>query len=331
MSTPDYSKYLKKSFELTKKNKWLWVFAALVGSGGGFSGGLNFSKLFKDNNKPDTDALKNIPFDTEKVLGDKISYVQEWIHSVPTYKFVLLIILIILLVLTALTIVLIIASWGKGSLIKGIDMANSGEEVNLKNVSPFGFKYLKPMIQFSLLIMLAIFVTAIAIPFMWALIFLLFFGIGFLKIVWIILGIILIPVIALVLIFLSTLVNLYGERLIVLEELHAVEAFNKAVYLGKHSLFPALLMGIVNKTIDYLIGLASMILFFITVFLPLYIPIRLFETNPSFSAFLSLVIIIAFFIFLFVSMVFKASLTVFYYSNWNQLFNDVIDNTKKND
>jgi len=62
MSTPDYSKYLKKSFELTKKNKWLWVFAALVGSGGGFSGGLNFSKLFKNNNRPDTDAFKNIPY-----------------------------------------------------------------------------------------------------------------------------------------------------------------------------------------------------------------------------------------------------------------------------
>lgn len=331
MSTPDYSKYIRNSFELVKKNRWLWVFAALLGSSGGFSGGSNFSKLFKDNSKPNTDALKNIPFETKKVLGDKVSYVQDWFQSVPAYKFVLLIILIILLVLIAYTIILIVTSWGKGSLIKGIDMANSGEDVNLKNVSPFGFKYLKPMIQLSLLITLAIFVTTIAVPFIWALIYLLISGIGFLKVLWIIFGIILIPAIALVLIYLSTLVNLYGERLIVLKELHAVEAFNKAIYLGKYSLFPALLMGIVNKTINYLIGLAFMILFFLTIFLPLYIPVRSFETNPSFSAFLTLVIIIAFFVFIFISIVFKASLTVFYYSNWNQLFNDVINNTKKND
>lgn len=324
MKTPDYSNYIKKSFELVKKNKWLWIFGALVGTGGGFSLNSVFDTFKNLNPKEKTppDILKAIPEKTANVLGSYTSALQDWFYSIPAYKWFLFVILIFAVIVIGMIVSLIIRNWARGSLIAGIEMAEKGHMTNLKNTSSFGFKYLKNLILLSLwLLFIGICLTVIT-PLIWTVIFLIFRNIMIFKVLWIVVGVLTILVITFVGLIMLTLVNIYSERLIVLKDMAVIDAIKMSIKISKETFLSAILMGIINKVIAAAAGIVSLIILGIIIGIPSYLAFRSFETKPAFSIMLITFTAMSFVIFIFVSTVINSALATFNFSNWNQLFND---------
>ncbi len=329
MKTPDYSSYIRASFNLVKRNKWLLIYGALAGAGGGVSLNSNFSRSLnnaKTNQNPQ-DILKTLPKDTAGVLGSYTSSLKDWFYSIPASKWILFALFLAILIIIGISIVLIIRNWARGSLIKGVDMAYKGEKVDLSNTSPYGFKYLRNLVLLTLRLFLVGLLLTVAAPLLWTLIFLVIKNIMILKILWVIIGILAFFVIVFIGFIFLTLINIFAERLIVLKNMDLSSAWKKAIEMSKKSLFASILMGVINKIIGLFVGLANLIVLGILIGVPAYLAVKLYSTNPAFSVFLGTVTLMSFLIFIFAASLIGAAITTFNFSNWNQLFHDYLKNT----
>jgi hypothetical protein len=328
MKTPDYSAYIKKSFELTKKYKWLWIYGALVGAGSGTSFNSNLSRTFnniKTEQNPQN-ILKDIPKDAANVLGTYTTELKDWFFSIPPPKWLLFTLLMVLLIIIGITIILIVHNWARGALIKGVEMAEKEKEVNLVNTSPYGFKYLKNLIMLSLRLFFIGLILMVLVPLLWTLVFLIIKNVLIFEILWIITGVLLLFVIAFICLIMLTLINIFAERLIVIHNMDLPSAWRKAIVMSKKSILPSVLMGIVNKFIGFAVGLGSLIILGIVIGIPAYLAVKSYSTNPTFSIILVTITAMSFLIFIFISTIISSALTTFNYSNWNQLFNDYFKN-----
>jgi len=326
MKTPNFSEYIKNSFEIVKKNKWLWIFGALVGTGGSFNSGSRISDMLDKNPGQGTqnNLLKDLPKTTSGVLGDATSALSDWFSQVPTFKWVLFTLIIVLLIVMGITIALIIQNWARGALIKGLDKARQGTHVDLKNTSPDGFAYLKRLIGLSLLLGLVVFGLGVAAPFLWVVIFLVFKNIAILKILWIILGILLFIIIFVLTLLLVTIVNVFAQRLIVLENFGVRAAFKKALYISRQTLLASFLTGFINFCFRLMAGILSLVLLAISIGPSSFIAYNLWQSNPVTSVLLITLTAMSFLVFIFFSSCLMAAMNVFSYSNWNQLFYDYL-------
>lgn len=335
MKTPNFSKYIKSSFKLTKKYKWLWIFGALVGGGGSTSSnsGYDFAKNLNIKDQDPTKLFKGVPEKTANVLGSFTSVFEDWLGQIPVSKWVLFSFLILVTIVSIIILLLIVTNWAKGSLIKGIKIAETGGEVSLNRCSKEGFHYLKKLILLGILLSFIALGLTVLLPFIWTIIYLLFQNIAFLKVLWIIVGIITIIAAFVALLFLTAFANVYAERLIVLQDMNVIEAFKKGVAMARKAVLATVLTGAVNLGIRIAVGVASFILIAISVGVPTFASVTSYKGNPIFSLFLGIFSAVALVVIMFLSTLLNASLNVFSYSNWNQLFEDVqkIEGGNKND
>jgi len=334
MKTPDYTAYIKNSFSIVIKYKWLWIFGALAGSGSGFSLSRGFD--FFNNFYPDQKPLPDPSSSTEKianVLGSTTSALKDWLQSIPISKWVILSLLLICLIIMGLLIALIIINWSRAGLIKGIDKALSENEVSLETVSPEGFKYLNKMILWSLFLFGIVLCLTTITPLLWLLIYLIIKTITFLNIIWITVGLLAIIPLFFISFLMLTIINAYAERLIILKDYSIKDALKTAVIISRKTLLASALTGLINFGFKIFIGFAGFISLFLLIGLPAYLTYRSIQTYSAFSLFLGILTVFALLIFIFISSVLGASLNVFSYSNWNQLFRDYLKsiNGGKND
>ncbi len=331
MTTPDYTKIIKASFELVKKNKWLWLFGALAGSTSGTNYN-SFRSVFENNpgkNETFYTGLNNIPETGAEAMNEASDIFLQWVRSVPAEKWVLAVVSGVLLFIIIFAVLLVIQNWSKGALIKGIDDSLRGKKCELKTLSENGNLYLAELIRLSLIIAGFILASVILVPLSWILIYIIVQQNTFLSVIWVIAGAIEAVILFIGTIFISSFVSIYSQRLIVLNNMKAKEAFIAGVSASRKAFLTSLLMGAINFGIKMAAGIAEAVVAAIFIGVPAFLTIKTYDSNTAFSVILGGATAMSIIILVFFLSLVNAGMNVFTYANWNQLFNKYIENEKK--
>lgn len=319
---PDYSAILSRSWEITKKYKWLLVYGLILAGSGGF-GGNNLARIgssFGDSNEKD--ALNN----ASDVLGATTSSLGHWAGTVDSSTWILLIASLLLFIIFAITIQIITVSWAKASLIGGVKDADEGKEVTLASTAPKGLSRVKDLVIYNILSGFVIF----SIVALWFVILIFSFAM-----IWgPNLGEPTVGVLAIILstpLFIGSLIilgmiNVYAERLVVLKNHTPWLAFKKGFSLARGAFIPTLVMGIINIVLASTIGCITAIVALIALGFPALIFVLPAFEKGTFPGVGGIGLIgIALLIFVYVNFFVRAALSVFTYSNWNIFFKKIVD------
>lgn len=310
----NYEKILRRSWVLTFKNKWLWVYglviAALTGGSGfnGFGGGSSSSSS--------SGSKTNLPTkEGEKVLGQAVSALTSWFARVPMTTWILLVLGIALLILLGVIVTWVARVWAKGALIGGLKDADDEKEITLINTAPHGFKNIKNLMIYGLIsggISMGIFIVLILVIGLGALLF------SFaqpLMILWLILTVTVGILVTIISVILLAMVNIYAERLIVLEKITPWEAWKSGLSFSKGNFLNTMLMGLINSMLGCATGCLTMVLLAVlavpAIIFALLLPVGIIG------------IILLLILFLSASLVIRMVLIVFTYGNWNLFFKEV--------
>jgi len=326
---PDYGLILQRSWKIIKKNKWLTVYGLVIaslGTGIGSYQSLNLPSNFPGLKKLPEKIPEDISEKTSQVLGIFTNRFMKWLTSVTPITWLLLILGILAAFLLGLIIRQIALSWAKGGLISGIQLANQDQPVSLANTSPAGITAIKNLIIFGL-IMLGItmaFLISISSIFLGG--FLIFKNIPVFSFLFPIIGGILAFLIFIFAVMLLTMINIYAERLIVLKNYSPWQAWKKGLSLSKNNFLPTIVMGIINSFLGLSIGCLTTIVLIIILAIPTVFTLIAFgikrENLFSLPTILGTLFIVL--IFINATKLIGAIIAVFKYSNWNQLFENVI-------
>ncbi|MBI3887508.1 hypothetical protein HY310_00380 [Candidatus Microgenomates bacterium] len=327
-SSIDFGAIISRSRDLTFKNKWLWVYGLVIAvfTGSSFNSGGGGGSSSSSSSKSSTINItpSNISEQGKKVLGDATNLFTQWVSSIPPQTWLLLIIGVLLLIILGLIIQWVALNWAKGALIRGIEDADAGEKVELSTTTKYGIKSLKDLFIFSLIsgaMSLGIMFVLLAV---YGLIALVLSYVKTLMVLWLVAAGI-IGFFALIVMFvIFAMVVIYAERLVVLEGYAPWNAWKKGLSLSKGNFGNTVLMGLINSAIGCSVGCASSIVIFVVLLIPgiiFAIPFFSNEYPPVSIA----GIVMLFLIFLFASMIVRAGIVVFNYSNWNQIFKKIYE------
>lgn len=325
----DYSKILKRSWEITWKNKWLWIPALVLSSfsGGGGSGGGGGSSSNSSQSAPEVDpnTINDVKEKASDVLGATTDYLSYWFASVSVSDWIFFGVLVFTLVVIGMIVILTLTNWAKGALILGFEDADNNKEVTLKSISPYGWANVKKLIIFGLIstgMSLLTFISTMIIVGLGYLlttllgvfgtILLVFLGIfGFLFFLFVIL--------------IFTMISVYAERLIVIKGFSPWEAWKKGLSLSRGNFFSTLVMGIINSALGFSVGclgvIALLILFAVPSFMLVYPIFKDGFVVPSIPQIAAIIFFIV--LFFSINLMIKAVFTVFKYGNWNLFFKEV--------
>jgi hypothetical protein len=338
MKDVDYSKIIQRSWEITKKNKWLWVTGMVIavfgggsGSGGGGGGSSSGTSTSVPSDSSSPMPIEDIKDKTSYVLGIATDSLQNWFSNFPTINWFILGLIVFFVIIFGTVVIWILTSWAKGALIQGLEDADNEKEVTLKSISPYGISNIKKLMIFGLISFGMSLILFLGVS--------IFVGIGYLiysfagsssTILLVLLGILL-AFIFIILIAIFTMISVYAERLMVLKGLVPWEAWKKGFSLSKGNFFPTFIMGIINSIIGFSVGclgmIALLILFAIPGFLIIYPIFKDGFKFPSQSQIFA--IIVLFFLFTSINIAIKAVFTVFNYGNWNLFFKQIINKEEK--
>lgn len=322
----DYSAILRRSWELTKKNKWLWIYGlvlAVFGGGGGSGGGGGGGGSGSSN--------ENTPMEkTSKVLGDATNALQSWLSTVSIQTWILLGVGVLLFILVAIIIGLVIQNWAKGGLISGLHKADGGVTPTLQNTSPRGIASLKQLILFSIIS----FFVAFGLIIGFVLITAILVGGGYLLLgfskpiqtTWLILGTVAAVLTFIVLVMLLIMIGIYADRLIVLENVAPWAAWKQGLSIARKKFFPTIIMGVLNTLVGCSAGCLSTIALLIILGIPAIILIVPLFRGGSFhwpNPLQAGAIFFLFALFVYLHLAVRAVLVVFSYGTWNLFFKEV--------
>lgn len=334
MAQVDFGKIVNRSFYLTKKHKWLWVYGLVLAAASGSSYS-NFN-LPGGNSNTSTESNPSQLMETiqnqEKVLGDATTWLTQSLSQVPPTTWLLLVLGVLALIIVGIALNWVTMSFAKAALISGINAGDEGETVDLKTTGKKGWLGIKPIIRLQIRI-LAVTLAALIVSGVGLFIVALAFGAVQMQfMVWLV-GIVMVVALA-VLFVLLAMVQIYAERLIVIKGMSAKDAFNKAFSLSKGNFLHTVVMGVINMVLGCaggcLAGIAVLILIGIPALIVL-IPsfargVENFQMPNVFAiGFLILLALLAFAGML----VFRAAIVVFTYSTWTLLFKQVIANEQE--
>ncbi len=342
MQNIDYGKIIKRSWELTWKNKWLWVMGLVLaafgggssgGSGGGGGSSSSNTSLPGSSPSPDPTNIENIKQQTTYVLGEATNVFKNWITGIPVGTLVLLGLLILVFVIFTTAILWVLTSWAKGALIAGLNMADMDEAVDLKKVSPKGIAKIKDLIVFKLISFGITTVLILGIIFIIGIGFLIKLLIPVLGIIWLVLfGIV--GVLAFIIsMVLFVMLSIYAERLIVLKDYSPWNAWKKGLSLSKGNFIPTFVMGLINSVIGCTSGCVGLLLLGLVLGIPGYFLIApSFDDGFHFPGIGQIIgIAVLFLIFVSINTLIKAVFIVFNYGNWNLLFKEIFTEDLKNE
>jgi hypothetical protein len=336
MSNIDYGKIIKRSWEVTWNNKWLWVVGLVLaafgaGSGGGSGGSGSGGSNIPVSSPSPAPSAANFSGQVTQILGETVNYIKDWFLSIPVGSWVLLIVVFVLFLIFTTAVIWVLTSWAKGALIAGFEDADNGKTVNLKSVSPYGLAKFKDLITFRLIsagILMGMILSIFLIIGLGALIKIF---IPVLGIIWIVLfGIVGFLSLA-VGILLFTMLGIYAERLIVLKNYSAWNAWKKGLSMSKGNFLPTVVMGIINSVIGCITGCVGLIVLLLIFALPailiIYPSIKNGLHLPTIWQIAGLIILVILMISM--NLLIRAVFVVFDYGNWNQLFKGLYMEDKK--
>ena len=326
-----YQAIIKRSWELTKKNKWLWVYGlALIifggssGNGGGGGGGSSSQKTPKE-------APADLPEKTSQVLGqtaDFLQQIKDWAASVPVYIWVLIVLGILAVAVVYVAIAWMARSWAKSGLIIGLEMADKGETATLANTSSLALGKTKKMMVLGLIsaLMFFLLIVGVMIAMVTGVILAKISPLAYL--IMIIAGLVFI-----ILSFLMGVLSIYAERLVVLHYFSPWEAWKTGFYYSRMFFIPTVKMGCLNNLIGCGVGCLVIILLGILLGIPgavIFIPI--FKNGFVFTKLIWGIASMSIFLFLFAwaGFLIQAVFAVFKFGTWNLFFKQIYDFEQNN-
>lgn len=322
MASIGYGKIIKRSFEIAKKFKWLWIYGLVLGasfsSGGGGSGSSSSPLKNLPKNLP-KEIPKDLPQQTEKVLGETTNIIKDWFISIPASTWILLGFTFLILIILGIIISWILRSWAKAGLIHGTYDADQNQNVTLLSTSQKAIPKIKALIIYSLISfgfgILVIFGPMIIV------------GSGFLFLslippinyIWLVLSGIAAVIFIVIAIVLFSITSIFAERLIVLKNYTPFNAWKKGLSFSKKQFIPSILMELINQVCGCGIGCVGLLIFAVVLGIPgLVILIPAFSNGFHLPSPPAIIALLMFFILAIIIMqLINAIFTVFKYSNWN--------------
>lgn len=249
----DYLNILKKSWQITWNNKYLWWFGLFIIIG---SGGANFNFSFNEKNW--NNEVKTFQ-ETQEAFVNFISQYSGWIITGLSLLIVLIIIFIILRII------------GRVGIIKSVDNMEKGRESNFSNGLKEGRKYFWKIFFTGLLI--GIFILATIIVLFLPVAFLFYLKSFIIGVITAFLAIIIfIP-----LLVLASFIKIYSYLYIILGNLSIRSALENAYKVFRNNLLSSIIMGLIFIPIIISMGIAmvlvimSLAIIFLVIGLILYL------------------------------------------------------------
>lgn len=329
----DYGQIIRRSIQVVKKNKWLLIYGALIagglGSGGGGGGGGSSDRSTNNTDYTNPEInLESIPRKTSLVLGEYTNQLKDWFAQVPATTWGLLVFAFVILLVIGICVGIILRSWAKASLIVGVQMALAEKQVNLTNTSPIGKAKTKNMIVFSLISGAMVFGTIVVFSIIGGLSYLFLKDQGDLMAIWAMLLVIPAVIIIVIGAMFLVMISIYAERLIVLENYTPWNAWKKGLTFSKGNFSGTAVMGLVNSITTGVFGCLTTIVALIILGIPSFILLVPSISNNKMPSPIVWVFLVLFVIVLLLVMTLvSAASEVFKFSNWNQVFNEVLART----
>lgn len=317
----NFQSILDRSWQITKKSKWLWIYGMVL-SGISSSSSFRSSSDWAKNTPKNPPALPSgLPVTTPdpvKILGEITNPIKDWISQVPIEYWIILVITLALTVLVGITISLLIRNFATASLITGINAALKDETPTLKNTAPKGRARTLPLVKLTYLSGLLTFTGLISIILIPLLTYFITHSI----------------ILVFIIFLLSLILGLWAVFSLILSSQYAIRF---TVLSGKEP-WPALKLGyaLLRNNFGltakmYLIHGAITLAVVILVAIPLIIPafiISQLAKSIDYKLISSLTIVFgsSFLVFAILALSFFSTfisglLSVFTNSNWNQIFN----------
>lgn len=336
MTDIDYGKIIKRSWNITWNNKWLWVMGLVLAAfGGAGSSGGSGSGSSGASSTPGPSATPGPAFNTVKdqtthVLGQATNAISDWFASIPVQNWILFALLALIFVIFTSTVIWVIKEWANGALIFGLDEADKGNPVTLKSVSPKGISKIKDLVLFRLISTGLTLALVLGLGIIFGLGFLVKAAIPVLGMIWLVLFGFLGLITFVIALFLFLLLTIYAERLIILKNYSPWNAWKKGLILARGNTIPTLIMGIINSAIGCGVGCLGIIGLLIIFGLPAYLLIApLFVGGfhfPGIGQVMGLVILLI--LFFSINTLIRGVFIVFNYGNWNLFFNEIFKEPK---
>lgn len=256
MRSFDYSGIIRRSWDITIRNKWLWVYGLMIaatsgsslrGSGGG-GGGTSSSDTIKGK------IPEDLPAKSEQVLGAMSDAATAWLRGTTPTTWIMLAGIVILLAILAVIIGMVVKSWATAGLIAGLRDAQNGQNVTLRSSSPQGLAKIKDIIIFGIISGLIVTAVFIAVGLLVAPGFLILGLLPLLGIIWLVLSGITAVTLMILAVILTAMISVYAERLIVLHGLAPWDAWKKGLTLARGNFLPTLIMGLINNAVGCAAG-----------------------------------------------------------------------------
>jgi hypothetical protein len=335
MADIDYGSIVKRSWDITRNNKWLWVYGLVLAVLGGNYNSSGNSGSSSASSHTSTKQLQNIPEklpETQKVLGAATNAIIQWIQNIPPATWLAIALIVIFIIIIWSVVSWVARSWARTGLILGVADAADDKPVDLISTSPRTFPLLKNIMLYDLICLgltggaIIVSITALLLC---VIIARMIPVIGILVAV--LTGFILIFGIILTMLMLS-IASVYTERLIVLRRTGPWTAWKKGLTLARKHAIPTVVMGLINNVIGCGTGCLSALILF-AVFIPLLILVfasGLFSgTGFNIQIFIQLLPQLiclglpAFILGISFQYLISALFTVFRYSTWNLFFREI--------
>jgi hypothetical protein len=231
----DYGGILKRSWDITWKNKGLWLLGILAGC---TSGNAN-------------------PSQTSSYQFSRTDFnnLQPYVGNVPEETWILVVVGLVIIGLLIMAAVIVLGILGQAGLIAGVAQADEKGRVTLGEAWRGGLPHFWKLLGLALLIFAVVVVVAVA----GSLFAVLTLGLGVLCLLPLVC--LLIPVGVLISAYLSLVQN--G---IVLENLGVFRSFERAWQILRESFWPIVAMALILLLIGFVVGIVLAVPFFLVLF-----------------------------------------------------------------
>lgn len=334
----DIGKIYKKAWNIAWNTKPLWIFGVLVVAFSGGSSGLrsnfnsssnfggessdpNFNQILRDfKNAFSEDPMgKNFQGNQfEIATREVVALLKEIFFGIPTSTWIIFILAILVSMVIGIIFTIIIKGYSMSSLIGGIKLKQVGSESTLKTISKDGLKHLKSMIWLSLIPGIIVSIISIVVILPVAVVFMISVPVGA-----IISMLLILPYIVFLIIF--SMAMIWARRILVIENKSGWESFKAGFVFLKSSGAETIILGLLNSVLSCAFGCGFGIVM-ILVFGILALPVFGGFLISEYSLVITLPIALVFgFVILILFGLATGIYTVFNYSTWNLLYEDIVN------
>lgn len=307
----------KKSFEIVRKNKWLWVFGMVLAatSGASFSG--NFQNFGNFSNSLTKSASSSTPSSMPDFSAIFLTIVSI-LSQVPVSSYVILGISTLIAVIISIIIALVVVSWAQGAAIGAVNNGYDNKPVTLRSGSLYGINSFKRIIWLMIVPWLLYF-FAIVIPFILSIVVMTaFWELEGLRLF----GIFLFLILIFLMVFTSLAITaslIWAVRITVIEKKGAYESLREGWKLVKSHFLKMIALGCANC----LLGCCLVGVIGATISGAVVGGVGLMSVNKNAGTALLIIIGIIVVVLLLLSLLFSGIYTIFNVTTWNVLYRQV--------